>query len=349
MKNVTKILTAVVLCAAVFASTQRTDALGGNAAFWPGDEANIAAFPAQINNHGYLQVTNMSNVGGNAHVDLVFSNGGANWSFGFSDDADTWFDLGWGKDGMGLNIAMKASDNGSGTTTDGFMLSFGKDLGDMGEIGVHLTSGDNSGTDWAENGIGVDYRKSCGFWVFTDMVANLHMPSENETETDFVAASCTTGTDGAGGAWDGTEANCTDGYDAGTPESDDQDMTLDVDWFGHMDAGAADVMFAMGFEHHALTGTMAQTANVGVEAALTDNVTLRGGMEWMYVLAADDDATGAATGDNAYAWTTGAGVNFGSMSADLTLGTSFWSNPLGFIAGDDDDTAWGSITATYSF
>ena len=57
MKNVTKILTAAVLCAALFASTQRTDALGGNAAFWPGDEANIAAFPAQVNNNSYLQLT----------------------------------------------------------------------------------------------------------------------------------------------------------------------------------------------------------------------------------------------------------------------------------------------------
>ena len=52
MKNVTKILTAVTLCAALFASDQRVKALGGNAAFWAGDEANISAFPAQINNHG---------------------------------------------------------------------------------------------------------------------------------------------------------------------------------------------------------------------------------------------------------------------------------------------------------
>ena len=110
MKNVTKILTAVVLCAAVFASTQRVDALGGNAAFWPGDEANITNFPAQINNHGYLQVTNMN---GDGHVDMVFSNGGANWSFGYNNDSDEWFDIGWGKDGMGLNIAMTASDDGA--------------------------------------------------------------------------------------------------------------------------------------------------------------------------------------------------------------------------------------------
>ena len=49
MKNVTKILTAAILCAALFASTQRTTALGG-ASLWPGDEANIGNFPAQVNN-----------------------------------------------------------------------------------------------------------------------------------------------------------------------------------------------------------------------------------------------------------------------------------------------------------
>ena len=59
MKNVTKILTAVVLCAAVFASANRVANLGGNAAFWPGDEANISAFPAQVNNHGFVQLTNV--------------------------------------------------------------------------------------------------------------------------------------------------------------------------------------------------------------------------------------------------------------------------------------------------
>ena len=83
MKNVTKILIAVTLCAAVFASTQRIGALGGNAAFWPGDEANIAAFPAQINNHGYLQLTGAG--AADAGADLVFNHNGTAWSLGFSN------------------------------------------------------------------------------------------------------------------------------------------------------------------------------------------------------------------------------------------------------------------------
>ena len=80
MKNVTKILTALVLCAAVFASTQRVESLGGNAAFWPGDEANIGAFPAQINNHGFVQLTNVGS--GDAHpaaASMVFDHNGTAW------------------------------------------------------------------------------------------------------------------------------------------------------------------------------------------------------------------------------------------------------------------------------
>ena len=328
MKNVTKILTAVVLCAAVFASTQRVDALGGNAAFWPGDEANITNFPAQINNHGYLQVTNMN---GDGHVDMVFSNGGANWSFGYNNNMHEWFDIGWGKDGMGFNIAMSASDDGSDNTVDGFVLSFGKDLGDNGELGVKYTAGEGSwveascsdgtsedkaacellgetwdngysGSDWAHNGFELHYRKSCGFWIFTDMVAMVDSPDEGE-------------------------------------------MTIDVDMFGHMDAGAADVMYAMGVWNH--DGAMNLTANVGVEAAVTDAVTLRGGLEWDYALSNDDDMTGSS-----HAWTTGLGFNMGSFTADLGLTQSFWDNPMGFLSGNadnDGEALWGDVTVTYSF
>jgi len=367
MKNVTKILTAVVLCTAVFASDNRVSNLGGNAAFWPGDEANIAAFPAQINNHGFVQVTGMQSSEGS--VGMVFSNGGANWSLGWSNSATDFVNLGWGKDGMGLDVNYKMStaaetpntltwtasgtcldgsytteatciadldcdDDGTaddtcvwtdtsscsdgaaateaactnyagGVSASGFDISFGKDLGDAGEIGVHFASGDGITTE----GFMIDYRKSCGFWVFTDMVAHLNSP-------------------------------------------DDGDMDLDVDWFGHMDAGAADVMFAMGIMYDtASDGGMTLTTDLGVEAAVTDNVTVRGGMSWAYALTNDGgDQTGAVTtGDLDYGWSTGAGVNLGSFGVDFDLGAGFWGNPLGWVSGQDDDAAWGALTATYSF
>ena len=364
MKNVTKILTAVVLCAAVFASTERVSSLGGNAAFWPGDEANISAFPAQINNHGFLQVDGMGSSEGS--VGMVFSDGDHNWGLNWSNSASDFINLGWGKDGMGLNLNYKmwttantltwtgnddavdascsdgvsadqAACEAAGETwtaasaetfscsdatlltegactnsesNSGFGLSFGKDLGDMGEIGVHFKSGDGQ-----TEGFMIDYRKSCGFWVFTDMVANLDSP-------------------------------------------DGGDMKLDVDWFGHMDAGVADVMLATGMIYDmADDGGITLTSNVGVEAAVTDAVTIRGGMGWAYALTNDGgDQTGAVTtGDLDYAWSTGVGVNMGSFNVDMSLTDSFWNNPFGFISGnaDTDDATgndlWGSITATYSF
>ena len=145
MKNVTKILTAVVLCAAVFASTNRTDALGGNSAFWPGDEANISAFPAQINNHSYVQFSGVNGAvagycddgvsenemacdgaGGEwtegtdtqASASMVFNHNGTSWGLGFSDSADDWINLKWGKNDMGVSFTLMNSDDFTGDTDD---------------------------------------------------------------------------------------------------------------------------------------------------------------------------------------------------------------------------------------
>jgi len=70
-------------------------------------------------------------------------------------------------------------------------------------------------------------------------------------------------------------------------------------------------------------------------------------MNWSYDLSNDAGTTGATT--DGYAWTTGAGVNFGSFTADFELGESFYENPFGFLSGNDDQSTWGNITATYNF
>jgi hypothetical protein len=301
MKNVTKILTTVVLCAAVFASTQRTDALGGNAAFWPDDEANISAFPANLDGSSFVQVNGMGSTTGS--VGMAFGSGDASWGMGFSNDSGTWFDLGWANNGMGVNIAMTATDDGAGSTDDGFVISYGKADVFGGNFGFHFTSGETDAADWSSNGMVINYAKSgCGFWVFDNMVAELTSPDEG-------------------------------------------DMDLDLDWWGNMGDGAATVMFAMGVEYDAADSGIRNTANLGVEVDVTSNVTLRGGMEWGYDLSNDGDTTGA----NGYAWTTGAGVNLGAFSADFTLGSDFWNNPLGWVSGADDDAAWGACTVTYNF
>ena len=164
MKNVTKILTAALLCAAIFASDQRIDALGGNAAFWPGDEANISMFPAQVNNHSFLQVSGVGSDDGAAAdadgmVSLLTSKDGKAWGFNYG--SDEWVNMSWGNGDMGVNVGMQGGD------TDGDLsVSWGGDLG-FGELGIHYYGPGAAGAD-AE--LGVAWRKDCGFWIFDNAV-----------------------------------------------------------------------------------------------------------------------------------------------------------------------------------
>jgi len=403
MKNVTKILTAVVLCAAVFASTNRIGNLGGNAAFWPGDEANIGAFPAQVNNHGYLQLSGVND--GDASADMVFNHNGTAWGLSFSDSYDSWVNLKWGKNGMGVSFSLTNSTSftdawvaagadsgncGSGTddcgdatdeigtaqvgdpgqpaidptpaecdcstgadqtaqdacavswtaqangdatdcsdggtytaadpgqsyvgpsddympastyaevTTDGWAFSYGNTF-DWGELGFHYDSDGN---------MSADFRKACGFWVFTDMVANLDMPD------------CESGDDTCG-------------------------MGVTGNWFTHWDASGADVMFAMGFDYDEASAAFTQTAAIGVEANMTDWAAFRAGITWDYQVAGDDDVVGSTD----YTWNTGLGFNWGGFTADMSVSDEIIADPVGYMTGNQQsgDLASGAITLTYSF
>lgn len=167
MKNVTKILTAAVLCTALFASAQRISTLGGNPAHWPGDEANILMFPAQINNHSFLQIDGVGCEGSDCDeggVSLLTSKDGTAWGFNYSSDdlIGDWVSMGWGNGDMGVTVAMQGGDY-----TDGDLsVSWGGDLG-FGELGIHYYG---PGADGADAELGVAWRKDCGFWIFDQSV-----------------------------------------------------------------------------------------------------------------------------------------------------------------------------------
>ena len=249
MKNVTKILTAVVLCAAVFASTQRVESLGGNAAFWPGDEANIGAFPAQINNHGFVQLTGVaSGDATNPGAHMVFDHNGTAWGLSFADSDDQWVDLGWGNGTMGISVGIMNSTDDTGADMTGYEFSYGNTF-DWGELGFHYNSGDG-----VTEGIEVDYRKACGWWVFTDMVANLNMPDDDDMDltVDWFTHWDASGADvlfamgmtydEASGALDQTaavavEANMTDWATFRAGVNWDYQLSGDDDVVGHGDFG----------------------------------------------------------------------------------------------------------------
>ena len=358
MKNVTKILTAAVLCAALFASTQRTDALGGNAAFWPGDEANITAFPAQMNNHAYVQLDGVGSTASTAaNANVLFNHNGTSWSFGLTKGDDAWFNLGWGKNGMAVRVAFTsetdAKSNNTDTaqpTNDGMVLSYGNTF-DWGELGVMYMSGStNTGVagavdkDWDDNGITVNFRRGCDFWIFDSMVAKLWLP-----DNDDKAAT-------SGGQSTVNDANNIEG------------MSLEADWFTHWNAGAADVLFAMGFKHqdsHGDTaagavndptndgGALTHDITVGIEANMTDWATFRASSSWTYQLSGDDDMTGPKSHTSAY----GLGFNWGDFTADFTASDDgLFGDPLGNMIGYNNNAGaarWNDVTKgvtlTYTF
>jgi len=317
MKNVTKILTAVTLCAALFASEQRISALGGNAALWPGDEANIAAFPAQVNNHSFVQIDGVgaetgetTNGGG---ISLLTNVDGTAWGFNYG--SDDWVNMSWGNGTMGVTVGMESTTGATAAGDKGAMsVAYGNTF-DWGEIGVkYTTSNDDytSGTAMAVDAtLAVNYRSDFGFWLFDNTVVS------------------------AGDLMD-------------------DDLAFDADFFTHMDAGGADVVYGWGLSYDAAgaganMATMTQTATIGVEANMTDWATLRVGYNWSHELACDGatDACGANGGDG-YAF--GLGFNWGGLTADFTVDSDLLQDPIGTITGYGDGGLTDSqITLTYSF
>jgi hypothetical protein len=306
MKNVTKILTAVTFCAALFASDQRIDALGGNAAFWPGDEANIAAFPAQVNNHSYLQLSGVGGDGAetetfdaNGHVSILWQEDGTTWGFNYG--GDDWVNMHWGNGDMGVTVGMEkdGADNTSGEKSD-MSVSWGGDLG-IGEMGIHYATTNNGDGDAT---LGVDWRKDCGFWIFDNTV--VHAP-------DLMA----------------------------------DDLAVHADFWKAIDAGGASVVYAFGVEYAGGdAGYMSHSATVGVEANMTDWATLRAGYTWGHKLSDEGDQVGN-TGD-AFTW--GLGFNWGGLTADLTVDSGLFQDPVGAITGyDDGGVTDHTVTLTYGF
>ena len=335
MKNVTKILTAAVFCAALFASDQRIDALGGNAAFWPGDEANIALFPAQVNNHSFLQFDGVGTVCNSWTVDgdcdgyatdtggasLLINKDGTAWGFNYAeDDADgsDWVNMAWGNGDMGVNVGMQGGD------TDGDMsVSWGGSF-NFGELGVHLgmpggedlQNTDASAPNYDVNApddideyaqtLGVAWRKDCGFWIFDNAVV---------VAPDLMA----------------------------------DDLMFSANMFSHHDAGGADVMFAWGMNYDgSKDGGIDQTATIGVEANMTDWATVRAGYNWTYGLTCDEtNCTNGGTMD-AFSW--GLGFNWGGLTADMSVTSGLFQDPVGAVTGYDDGGLTNSaVTLTYNF
>jgi len=354
MKNVTKILTAVTLCAALFASDQRVEALGGNAALWPGDEANITAFPGSINDHALVQYSGVGNDADDPSetATVLFDKDGTTWGFRYDNSGDNWFNVMWGNGDMGLYVGMLSNENGATGCTNcredsGFNLGWGQTMG-FGDLGVTYSSTsktENGTTDEEDNtSLGVNWRGDVGFWVFDSLTASYNMSDTDKTGT-----------------------------------SDDSDSTtLSATAFSHMDANGADVLFGMGVTNMSGTegtgtgsdkGYMHLNSTVAVEANMTDWATFRVGATFAYQLSGENDWTGAGSGtcwdatgveqtcdgsedsqDDGWGLGLGLGFNWGGFSADYTISQGFFNDPVSNITGyKTANLTDQAVTLTYSF
>jgi len=331
MKNVTKILTAVVLCAALFASQQRVDALGGNAAMWD-DEANTAAFPAQVNNHAYLQLSGVGTTGEDATggASLLFQNDGTTWGFNYGAN-DDWVNMSWGDGTQGVTVGMESTTgaDASGDASD-MSVSWGSTFA-WGEVGVHYATVNNGDDDAT---LGVDFRRAQDIWLFDNLVVSAAdlMADDLAFGADFFTHMDAGGADVAFG-W-GVDYNGA----AGMADS----MGCDANGDAHATAGLA-------CDDDTSVATMTQTATIGVEANMTDWATLRAGYNWSHALACDNGDGGDQCGGNTSGFAWGLGFNWGGLTADFTVKSTLLQDPIGTITGYGAPLTDGDITLTYSF
>jgi hypothetical protein len=317
MKNVKTLIIVALMGASLFASTTRTDALGG-AGFWAEDYANVASFPADVNNH---------NVAWTSGTDFtsIFNANGTTWGFTGGTGNDV-VNMMWGNGSMGAAFGLNMTPetkvaDGDAADADskmGLNIGFGMPLAGM-DFGFTYAMNDNGSGD-----VGVNLRRAQNVWLWDTMLIDfdLGMEGDNGTADDKTD-------DIAGGM--GLTATCysNTSYDSGT-----------------------NGLFALGFVYNApgCVGDACVTPdpamginwNFAVESAMTDWATLRVGYEHGY-----DFASGGVAGD---AFTIGLGFNYGSFNLDMALADGMMFNdPVKYMTGRNAGALGAGWTISYAW
>ena len=172
MKNVKTLIVVALMGASLFASTTRTDALG-DAGFWAEDYANVASFPADVNNH---------NVAWTDGTDFtsIFNANGTTWGFagGTGDDV---VNMMWGNGTMGVTFGLGMTPEDDDTddveeANTALDVGFGMPLAGM-DFGFNYAMG--CGEDCGGGVIGVNLRRAQSIWLWENMLVNFGMVSED--------------------------------------------------------------------------------------------------------------------------------------------------------------------------
>ena len=158
MKNVKTLLIFITISTFVFASTTRTDALGG-AGFWADDYANVWNFPSDVNNH------NVAYTSGN-NFSTIFDHDGTKWGFSSGQNDDEVVNMNWGNGTLGARLGLSMSPETDAVEAEtGYSFGFGMPLAGM-DVGFGY---DDSGT------IGLNLRRVQDIWVWNTILVGVGM------------------------------------------------------------------------------------------------------------------------------------------------------------------------------
>jgi len=312
MKNVKKLLIFATISTFVFASSTRTDALGG-AGYWADDYSNIGAFPASVNDHN-VAWTNGSN------FTSVFDKDGTTWGVtaGTGDDVAN---LMWGNGNMGITFGLGmtpeilAADDTDDCGVDGAAGTCVREASNAINIGFGMPlSGMDFGFTYNTDGggsMGVNLRRAQSIWVWDSMLINFSNTSD-DTET--------TGTD-------------------------ESAMDLDVSCYSNTSYdNGTNALFGAAFNYGSAgdDNMMGLTWTFGVESAMTDWATVRIGYAHAY------DFQDGGAGDS---FTAGLGFNYGSFSLDMALksATKMFNDPVKYVTGRNTDALGAGWTISYNW
>ncbi len=348
MMKFIKIITVIItFCSIAFCNMDRINALGGNAGFWPEDDANILKFPAMVNNVDMIQVSGAGNASGEA---MIIWGEDTTWGFYFDGtDADNnnWFNLIWGDGNYGLLVGLSSASEqdeeieGFETNTSSFGLEMGFGMNmNLGEIGVlFVMANEDDGVDNTDDpkasGLMLNFRKTQNVWLFKNMLTSFEMI--NGTQGDELL----------------------------------NQKQVTVDLFTTLPTiDGVNATFAMGFgfwnetynsgndgaEDRISSKITLPRVHLGVEADVTDWAKVRFGLNHEYVISGKDgdDYTWTGAGDengvSNFSWNFGLGFDYGTFTLDMVLeNTALFNDPVRYITGRNDEALSSSATLTWSF
>jgi len=324
MKNVKKLLIFAAISTFVFASSTRTDALGGAAGdwtsgYWADDYANIGNFPASVNDHSVAYTD-----GGN--FTSIFNSGGTTWGFtgGTGDDLAN---IMWGNGSMGASVEIAMTPDNDATDDDESETTFN------GAFGMPL-AGMDFGVTYASGGtIGVNLRRAQDVWLWNNMLVHFSMTpedTEDAVEADMqLDVACYNNTT----------------YDSGTSslfalafnygKTGDADAAMGITWSFGVESAMTDwatlrVGYSHGYDFSSGGTDVAYSASEG-----EDTTTL------------DDDVEEVAQMGGL---TLGLGFNYGSFTLDMALSSgAMFNDPVKYVTGRNSEALGAGWTISYNW